>query len=709
MRSWRRRVGRAVHRQANESSEFTQGQFSYEEVATIVRELLEKEFDRPELIDQLSPKDFDDIVRSYQQELNTGERSLEAQDWNEQYHTKPVPIEDFLSDTYFIGEFYKKNPLYSVWRDELIYVVNNGVHEWILSGAIGASKTSQATLLQMYKMHELLCMRDPCGFYGAKEIVFAMFSARKSLAEDVEARMVIQKIGESPYFRDEIGITQEVDDPRKVKTLILNFKKGIRFAFGSRAVHALGQDVYGGILDEAAFTDSPEEKQIKDLYGAVRARIRSRFMSKKGQIPGVLCVVSSSWRKGDFMDQKIQEARESNDRIHVSSFPIYVVKHFDGPRFRVLIGNEQHSSRLLDKVEKQPDGTFKVTPIDQDDPPAEGLRIERVPIFFYEDFKRDIERNIKDVCGIALFVASPFITYREKIAEAVDEERTHPFTVVSPEISIDNPSLTLEKIFKHKDLFVEYDRHRRMWRPKLNPSIPRWIHFDLAKSQCSAGICCVHPCGLIPVERPDPADHRKIVTEKLPVVYVDFIIQVKPPAGSQIDIMALGTFVLHLVKHGMLIGQVTADQYQSTALLQLMHKSGIDTAEVSTVRTPDPYFTLRSAFNSNTIRMYDYPPLRKELLDLQQTERGMKIVIDHPEGGTSDCSDALAASHYACVTSPITERMLSELPPIREQTKIKPEPEMPDPRYPTRKATSWVYGESKSAHRITNIEGDWNG
>lgn len=514
-----------------------------------------------DLFTQLSPEDMQKVlmlVRGHMDEIDPDLAvELEDQIYDRDFERKPVSPEEFIANPFYLGEDLSKN-LYDTWKKEIPQVINSGAVEWLLTGSIGCGKTTSATAALMYKLYVLTCMRNPCGFYGSKAIVFGFFSITKDLAQDVEAALVIEKLKDSEYFRNFVGLTEEKDNARTPRALVLRFPKNLKFVFGSQPQHVLGQDTFGCLIDEAAFERTPNSKQIRRLYSGVRARLDSRFMSSGGRMPGLLVIASSANYEGDFMDDHLKNS-VSKDRVHISSYALYHVKKFPGAKFRILIGDKTHSSQILDVVTKDEYGNYTVSPIPNTFVPPDA-RIEEVPAVWYPKYEDDLEQNLKDISGITLFATSPLFGNREKIYDCIDKKRKHPFTVDEPQVSIWDDSTTLESIFIKEEMFELLDSYRKIWRLKVNPGAPRFFHMDLAKTGDSVGLTCLHLYGFKPIERPDREGKTQCV--QIPVIYVDFTLRIRPTKGSEIDFTKITSFLFYLQTLGMTLGGVSSDSYQ---------------------------------------------------------------------------------------------------------------------------------------------------
>lgn len=672
-----------------------------ERLERFVREIARRN-GKVEMLDHVNERDRAELYRILKSRLNPDpeiSKKLEKSAWGSVYAHRPVSVEQFVEDEFYIGQWYKQN-LYEKWKEEIVHVINNDVIEWVLSGAIGIGKTSAAMLATMYKLYLVTCMRDPCAFYGCTSIVFGLFSVSLTLAQDVEAEMLITRLKESEYFRQVVGVSEDNLGGQKTRAKILKFPNNIKFAFGSQASHALGQDVYSAIVDEIAFSKSVGAKQVRNLYNGVKTRLESRFMTGTGRVPGILAVASSANVEGDFLDEHLQNSKVK-DKVHISSFALYQMKSFPGARFRVLIGTKFYASRILDSVEKLPSGEYRVRPLDGRIP--DEARVEEVPVAWYERFVEDIERSIRDICGISLFSASPFFAEQERIRVAFSDERPHPFTIDEPTLSLDDEEFSLESIFSRDEYFDEVDTFRHTYRPKVNPGAPRFLHIDLSKTQDCVGLACCHLYGFREVERPDL--EGKPQKSSMPVVYVDFLLRVHPPVGSEIDFSKLTSFVFYLKDIGMPVGSVTFDQFQSTYHQQLFRKAGVESKEISMDRTPVAYQTLKAGILAECLKGYPYKPIIEELGGLQVTHTASgRIKVDHTPTGSKDVADALAGAHYAVVTSDYVKDRTAEMDIIESQLQkrraLKPQ-QNPRP-------SDWVASDYSDYDRVTDVL-DWEG
>ena len=141
------------------------------------------------------------------------------------------------------------------------------------------------------------------------------------------------------------------------------------------------------------------------------------------------------------------------------------------------------------------------------------------------------------------------------------------------------------------------------------------------------------------VVRRDP-ETKEQYTESAPDIWVDFLLQVAPPIGGEIDFGLIRSIVYQFAAHGFSISLVTMDQFNSADSLQKFAKKGFTAERLSVDKPMDAYDMLKSAIYENRIHFYEYPPLIEELKTIQKDN--VRNKVDHPRGKSKDVSDALA-------------------------------------------------------------------
>jgi hypothetical protein len=368
------------------------------------------------------------------------------------------------------------------------------------------------------------------------------------------------------------------------------------------------------------------------IYNAIKRRMKSRF-EKFGRLPGMLFIVSSKSTQDDFTARRVRESKD-DPTIFVRDYALWDVKpedYYSAKKFHVLAGNEQTPSRILEDGEAD---TLR-------DTLPEGCVIVEVPEDWRPDFERDLEGALRDIAGVATVAISPFIQRREKIVEAVDTSRKHPFSVLVYDASRGGMFMWDQMVAMQN--VRQYGQRVNKSLPLLNPNAPRHVHIDPALRNDALGFCMSHVHGWKDVIRRDPNDSKRQFMERAPIYIVDFIMRIVPPTGDEIILGDIRRMVYDLSAHGYMITSVTMDSFQSADAIQQLSAKGYNAEMVSVDTTPEPYDNLKTALYEGRVFFYDYPPLIEELQRLEQKwDARKKRKIDHPPRGSKDVADALA-------------------------------------------------------------------
>ncbi len=524
----------------------------------------------------------------------------------------PVGILEFIRSPRYMkmGTATRPMPHSKVIGD--LVAMNNGVRiESVLTGSIGASKTTLALLTMAYQLYLLGIMVNPHDEFGiapSDEIVFLMQSVNSSLAKTVDYKRLQNMINASPWFMSKFKYDKYIlSEMRFPRNIIIKPVPGYSTA-------ALGQNVFGGVIDEINFMaviehskmniDGGTFDQAQENYQAIARRRESRFM-KQGWLPGMLCLVSSRRYPGQFTDRKEIEAKK-NPRIYVYDRKIWEVKpddEFTGEWFDVFVGDGSRRPRLMveDEEVSEKDRRLVLT----------------VPMEFKNQFEADIYNAIRDVGGVSTLATHPFMPN----VEAVDKMFGRVRSVLSTEwCDFDGYGL---KVFKGRFKKLEQKR---------------WAHVDLAINRDSAGITCGYVSGFKEIPR------GYDVVELLPVVTLDFVLEVRPPPGQDIVFSKIRTLFYKLSELGMPLTWITFDSFQSTDSLQILAQHGYITGIRSVDTSPFPYEVAKTAIVDGRVLSPEHGRAQTELIQLERNNKNGKV--DHPPSGSKDCADAIASVVY---------------------------------------------------------------
>lgn len=558
------------------------------------------------------------------------------------YKRPLVDIETFVKDPYYLGNTCDN--LYPVLLADLEELFDGDYTEAIWTGGIGTGKTFVASIGVCRVLYELSCMRNPQQAFSlaaGSMLAVVCISVNETLAKKVVFENVGSKIQASPYFQEHFPFQKTQKEMRFPEHVWL-------VARATTDNSILGLNTISALMDEGNFMYRTDGKQALDgsrygvvdqattLYAGMKRRMKSRFQ-RGGKLPAKLFIVSSKQTHNDFT-AKLIAASAADPHVFVRDYALWDTKpaaHFSPERFWVLVGNEHIPSRILDPGEE--------IPFRQPGGMPDSCCLVDVPEDFRADFERDLEESIRDLAGIATTAVNPFIQRRSAILGAVDESRAHPFSVL-----VYDPSKPAQFMW---DALVEKRRERQpdgsfeeAFRPRLDPKAVRHVHIDPSLRRDATGFCMSHISGRKSVLR--TAEDGKQFWEDAPVYCVDLVLRIVPPIGGEIVLGELRHLVYSLSAHGFLITKVSLDSWQSTDTIQQLGRKGYSAEVVSVDTTPEPYDNLKAALYEGRVQLYPYPPLTRELEHLQEERRGNRRRIDHPNGGSKDCADAVAGCFF---------------------------------------------------------------
>lgn len=588
-----------------------------------------------------------------------------------------------------------------------------------VSGGFISHNTTAACCAQLYKLHILTCMKSPQKLFGLAPnfpIYISFFSTTKGKAEDAINSKFQSMLNMSPYFRESLPKNPRKvfltggasifgpgykEHPKKDDLFELVLPHNVHLLFGSQTGHALSLDIFAAVLDEMNFRgkksikEEEDENSARALYDHVRTRIASRFASAS-DMPGLVINISSAKAQDSFVEQRITQIRENQDRsAHISDFALWDVKpgKYSSDTFKVFVGSGYRASRILAEGEEIPDVRRDETIID-------------VPENFRSLFEENLANAIRDIAGVATAGINSLFTRPEVLMEA---EGDYPNAIYPEilEVGIDNDV----EIADHFDLDLvsNYDNIRR--HLANFPGVDRFIHVDLALNADRASITstCLPYYFKRYIENED--DPAKKVVQHLPFVYVDFFCCVKAPNMDEISFEKIRQFLIWLRNvAGYPVRRITYDSWQSIHSMQLLKGDGFDAEALSVDRTDEPYMELLSAYNEHRIVQPKYALVHQELRKLKHDIRAAKGRVDHPPGGSKDVADSLAGSLFNALkflhehgfagigSELVTEKLIKDLfksKSDKKAQKIAKELELKEPVHLPKGYDGQFYGRSR--------------
>lgn len=506
------------------------------------------------------------------------------------------------------------------------FALSSGV---FVHNSIGIGKSTVAELIMMRKMYELSCFRNINAMFNLMSktnIMFLYFSVNQKQAERTGFGEYRALIDNSPYFNENFQ-----RNPRLNSLLV--FPEGISYAYGSSANDSIGMSVICSMLDEANFLGgggpSKDSEKATDLYANIVNRSNSRFIIDGGVNHSLNILVSSATYENSATERQIRLSR--NDPHTIVAAPAQwdvKPKNFSKKFFYVFKGSNYLEANIVNSTDdvnnyRVSEGMSKHKYIDgledydsinkviEELPPHMQSKFLKVPVDLRAGFEANLLRSLQDIGGVSTGSQGKLFSSPMVLQDCIDENRHHPF--VSKEIVISTGDDINVKDYLRDDFRLKY------------PERPRYLHIDQSFRTDSTGISCVYVDSIVEEDG-----------VKKPVFGVDFMLRINPPKPpKKIAIYKIRNFVIYLVNVvGMKIGKLTYDIFNSEESRQILEEMGFNVGYLSVDRTDKPYLDLVEIMYEKRIKLYDYPILRYELLNLLHDRIRRKV--DHPKVVTDD-------------------------------------------------------------------------
>jgi len=598
----------------------------------------------------------------------TAERIVAADYWK-----TPPTIEEFCEDDYYLGAVLEPNPainqhgLYPKWRDEIYKAFQPGrqVNQIIITGAIGLGKTMIASIILLYRLARLLCLRNPIQYYGlarVSRLVLSCFSVTKAQVMGGAFLDMINFMGTSPFFNEILPVGD-----RKFSDQQISFPNNLILKAGSKVHQALGGNVLCTLIDEINFRlEKDAANAAKDLVNSLERRQESRFKQHQDTL---MILISSAKAQADFLTQHIIKNRD-NPKVVIWDFPLWDVRggvtfHYCGERFLMDVGDNINPAAIV------PCGDWRARAVEgtlQGDELALHRTIQTlpanrfiwVPVEHRKSFEDAPEESIRDIAGLATGRMAKLFPDFMSVINTIQDGVQNPFAHHTVKLSCDSSH------YIHDCLA---DQGRRLvfsqgnsWRPIRHPHSPRYMHIDISTGIDALGLVMVHPLYLTEVQRIKLATQESEVMMR-PVYELDFAVRiVRERITSEVDFGKVRSFILWLRDHGFNIRTVSCDLRQlSMEMRGILKKMGFNAPYLSVDIKRDAYDTLKQVVVEQRLHTHNHPYLFMEMVNLEDNVKK----VDHPEKfnvpwgnkpeilaymgrkGSKDLTDGLAGAVYA--------------------------------------------------------------
>jgi hypothetical protein len=595
-------------------------------------------------LEGMSKGELAELVRMVTELVETGESKTAKAMVQADYKWEPCSMAQFLNDEYYLGSM--TGDLFPKWHTALIDIFDGDTPpcEVLLGGALGTGKTTVAALGMLYDLYRVGCLKNPHEFFGlmrGANIAFALYSVSKEQAADSAFGKMMTWVDGSPYFKERMPKVGKHTTKAKFQdspTMVI---------VGSKTIHAIGKDVFAFCLDEANFLASKSGQEdtglAYDIYNNAKDRLKSRFLDNQGEVPGKVWLISSKRTHVSFLEAHIKTSKEDIDtgRTKLYQYSQWEVRDpakYKKPKFQVELGDRIHPARILEKGED----------------PRQGAECITVPGEYLDNFEKDMDGALRNIAGVSTDSICPLLQDKSCLYSCIAKDihgkprLFHPFSMTE----LNTSTADEIQIADYFDPSVMFQVRMSSYVPRYCPDAPRYVHVDIAFTEDSMGIACVHQSGMRSVKRAR-ADGT-YYDERVPELTVDFMVRINPPKHGEIDLAKMRAFIISLRDLGLPIKQVSFDGYNSKDSAQLLRKLDFDSVVFSIDRTDEAYLTLRQALMEGRITYYEYPAFIREMSELERNIE--KAKVDHPKispstggRGGKDVADAVCGASFACM------------------------------------------------------------
>lgn len=568
---------------------------------------------------------------------------------------KPPTIDEFCELDYWMGtQTNNGKNIYPGWRKLLREMFpdeySTRYEILILSGCIGAGKSTVARIIMTYCIARLMCMAEAKQFYHhvpTTKYNFFCWAPTMGTAGAVLTGEMEGMMGSSKFFQHMRAMHGGF------------YPYDISMSAGSRASHNVGRALPMAIMSEVNF--AVLNGQSKSNFDLIYRRMQSRFMMK-GHQPFPIIIDSSIATDNDFTAilKKDYQAKLDSGKMKVVEWPIWEIKprtNYSMETFEVFCGTSKIDPVILDKVSPEDRAMLK-------DNPETAAKIINVPIDFRNEFESDITTSIRDVAGVATSANSSFLPSAQQLSDSMVDSTPVVQSMLRLGIKkehdhiqiIENLSDSYKKKFGNSDVLDEWDhedtfveaQHQELVRRGVDidpiqvdlfDRRPRAIHLDLGFVKDKTGMACSVIDSFNQVERRDLRTGNVVMTSE-PVINTEWCMYLGAQPSDEVPIYKIKEFLVDLRNLGMNIARVTMDGHQSRNLKQDLLRLDFDCEIVSVDRDKDAYLLWRRAMMEGRWFSPENSILEEEFRRLIDT--GKKI--DHPTDGSKDGADAVAGS-----------------------------------------------------------------
>jgi len=460
-----------------------------------------------------------DVLNAVRRAVDTAQNDQDIQyikDWIERpdvYRYPLVSVDTFMDSKFYLGI---GNNIYPNVRRMANEILDGGYTEAAVVIGIGGGKSMLAEILSTYLVFKLLCLKNPFDYYGLaadKQIAIMNMGPSATQAKEVVFAGIRSFIEKTPFFQrfEPIILSESITFKKEMILMVPG---------NSKATKPLGYNVFGAVLDEAAFYMDTDERDVaEEIYNGLQRRIVSRFGSA-----GLLIMISSPRYVGDFLMKKyaLSQKAEFKDHIYGLKMPTWKSRPYNQDTIDNSFLFSTETKSILDySMTYDDDIDFLENDFD------EKKKIWQIPKEYKKSFKQNPEKAMRDLGATPSTTLQGFIT-RKDYVEAMFDEREAPYDKHTNELVMGTPERTAY-----------------------------FGHFDLAlnrKGKGDAAAFCL--------ARFDGYDVDEDTKEKKKKVYIEYLLRLTAGDQGEIDFSALRKMVYRIKDAGYYLKLITFDGFQ---------------------------------------------------------------------------------------------------------------------------------------------------
>lgn len=472
--------------------------------------------------------------------------------------------------------------IYSHVREDFLEILDfkKKYNQIVEYGATRLGKSYLARLLIMYTIVFIHCLRQPQLYYGLSpttQLCIYMICFKSEKIKQLLLKPIYELLRVSPRFKkvkfeDKV---QEEQDKIGLETIVwsksatfgeMTLDSGLTINLGIDFMSFIGSDMIQLIVSEIAFfiqQAGATHEQIFQLYtdglDRIKATVGNNYL-------GMVYLDTSANDVENSIEKYILEDLQFQDKVFFKRRNRWEARPYLFPKwqktnktFDVFIGTKSDSAKIIENE------------IDFNHYSSD--KIIQVPIDVKDEFKRNLNKSLKDIAGLPTYKENKLITSFTIISDMFNNTTLKNIdSILYAESSDIQEKLLWKQI---KDKFFNYTNGKYYFYRA--PKEPRFVGLDLSYSLSGdvQGISFIHK------------EWSRLKNEVMYITDFAFAIGAKK---SKISLSAPFQLIMDIYTiAGIPVYGVYVDSFQSESDLQFLQRNNIVAGQQSVDRTLSPY------------------------------------------------------------------------------------------------------------------------